>query len=81
MRIEAKGLDRVGTLLMVAGALVGFTLGIAVTAGFDPLHLPWLVSVGLVKLVMLASVGLIGAGAVFKRLATRSERRERDRIG
>lgn len=60
--------------------LVGIAVSLALIAGVTMPGLPWLVTVGLVKLSYIASVGLIAAGAVLKRLAKRAEddaRRER----
>jgi hypothetical protein len=37
----------------------------------------WLIAVGLVKLTLIASGGLIAAGAVLQRLARRAEDRAR----
>jgi hypothetical protein len=49
--------------------------------GLDTVHLPWLVSVGLVKLIMVASFGIMGAGAVLTRIARNAEMHARANIG
>ena len=60
---------------MMLGATVGCATGIAMIAGWNPFHLPWLLSVGMVKLILLAAVGLMGGGAVLTRLARRARER------
>jgi hypothetical protein len=68
---------QIGSLLLVLGALLGTTVGIGLLLGLHVPGLPWLVAVGLVKLTLVASGGLMAAGAVLQRLAQRSEERER----
>ena len=70
-----------GRVLMIVGVLVGVVTGIGIVAGWNPFHLPWLLSVGFVKLVLLAAVGFLGAGAWLTRLAKRAELREGNTVG
>ena len=68
---------RLGDVLMWTGAAVGAAVGAGMMFGIGLPGVPWLVAVGLVKLTLLGSVGLMGAGAVIHRLARRSEERGR----
>jgi hypothetical protein len=67
-------LKATGTLLMWLGALVGVAAGIWVAVGVDRGGLPWLIGVGLVKLTVVASFGLMGAGAMMLRIANRQSK-------
>jgi hypothetical protein len=66
-----------GTLLLALGVLVGCAVGIGLFLGVQIPGVSWLVAVGLVKLTLMTSGGLIAAGAVLHRLARRSEQRDR----
>ncbi len=67
---------RLGSILIGSGVVVGLGVVVAML-GVIPLPvMPWIVSVGLAKLTLLASGGLMGAGAVCNRLALRREQRE-----
>jgi hypothetical protein len=68
---------RFGDVLMWLGAGVGAAVGVALMIGVVIPGVPWLVAVGLVKLTLLGALGLIGAGAVVRRLARRSDERVR----
>ena len=70
-------MKRLGAVLLVLGALVGCIAGIWVMIGLDAVHLPWIVSIGLVKLILAASLGIMAGGAVLVRLAKKSEGRSR----
>jgi len=59
---------------MIGGLVLGIGVGVAIVLGV-PSSLPWLVSVGLAKLTLLASGGMMGAGAICHRLASRHEQR------
>jgi hypothetical protein len=48
---------------------------VAIIAGPQFFSLPWMISVGLAKLTLLASGGLMGAGAICHRLAAREEQK------
>jgi hypothetical protein len=74
-------MKRIGAALLVLGALVGVTAGLWVMIGLETLTLPWLVSVGLVKLIIVASLGIMGAGAVMTRIAKKAEQRSRANLG
>lgn len=63
---------------MVAGAAVGIGLGAGIGLGISLPGIPWLVAVGLVKLTLLGSAVLLGAGAFLERLSGR--RQDRDRL-
>ena len=64
-----------GTVLMTGGLVLGIGVGVAIIAGPQLVALPWVVSVGLAKLTLLASGGLMGAGAICHRLAAREEQK------
>ena len=64
------------SVLMIGGLVLGVGVGVAIIGGFHFASLPWMVSVGLAKLTLLASAGLMGAGAVCHRLASRDEQRQ-----
>ena len=67
---------RLGSILIGSGVVVGLGVVVAML-GVIPLPvMPWIVSVGLAKLTLLGSAGLMGAGAVCNRLALRQEQRE-----
>ena len=64
-----------GTMLMIGGLVLGVGVGVAIIAGPQFFSLPWMISVGLAKLTLLASGGLMGAGAICHRLAAREEQK------
>jgi hypothetical protein len=64
-----------GTMLMISGLVLGVGVGVAIVGGPQFFSLPWMVSVGLAKLTLLASGGLMGVGAVCHRLAAREEQK------
>ena len=67
-----------GAILMGLGVALGGALAIAIAAAqWIPVlaAIPWLVAVGLAKLTFVGALGLIGAGAVARRLAIRSAAR------
>ena len=66
---------------MGAGVLLGTSVGLAMLMGVRINGLPWLAAVGLVKLTIVAAVGMIGAGATMHRLAGRKDARDRLRAG
>jgi hypothetical protein len=71
-------------VLMGLGVTVGAALAFVLAAAHSLPWLtsvPWLVAVGLAKLTFLSALGLIGAGAVVRRLASRGEERGRLRDG
>jgi len=70
---------RLGSILMIAGLLVGVLLSLAMVFGVRVPGLPWVLSVGLVKIIMLGGIGLIGTGATLQRIARRNAERERFR--
>jgi hypothetical protein len=64
---------RLGSILMVVGAVVGVGTGVAVLTGADiPGVGSWLVAVAVAKLGFIAAFTLIAAGAALHRMATRS---------
>lgn len=68
---------RFGQLLAVVGSIIGIAAALTMIL---PLHLAgisWLIAVGLIKLTLAASLGLIAGGAVLQRIARRAEERER----
>jgi hypothetical protein len=66
-------MKRIGATLMALGGLVGLAAGVWVAIGIDQAELPWVVSVGLVKLIIVAGIGLMAAGAMLTRVAKRAE--------
>jgi hypothetical protein len=72
-------MKRLGSALMALGVLVGVGAALWVAAGLERIGLPWLVALGLVKLTIVASFGLMAAGAVLVRVARRTERGEETR--
>jgi hypothetical protein len=67
----------VGNALMGLGVLVGGGVAVAMLLNIGLPSLSWFVAVGLVKLILAGSLGLIGAGAFIRRLALRAEMRDR----
>ena len=49
---------------MIGGLVLGVGVGVAIIGGPHFIALPWIVSVGLAKLTLLAAGGLMGAGAI-----------------
>jgi hypothetical protein len=74
-------LKPLGRALMVAGAAVGIAIGAAIGLGISLPGIPWLVAVGLVKLTLLGSAVLLGAGAFLVRLSGRREQQDRLQSG
>jgi hypothetical protein len=66
-----------GMLLLALGVLLGTLVGVGLLFGVQVPGVSWLVAVGLVKLTLIASGGLIAAGAVLQRLARRADERAR----
>jgi len=64
-----------GTVLMIGGLVLGVGVAVAIIASPQFFSLPWMISVGLAKLTLLASGGLMGAGAICHRLAAREEQK------
>lgn len=64
-----------GTTLLVLGVLVGCSVGVGMLLGVSVPGVSWLLAVGLAKLTLIASAGLMAAGAMLQRLAKRSEAR------
>jgi hypothetical protein len=71
-----------GAVLLTLGVLLGSAVGIGMLLGVSVPGVSWLVAVGLAKLTLVASGGLIAAGATLQRLAKRAEDRTRvERLG
>jgi hypothetical protein len=68
-------MKKLGSLLMVLGALIGVGASVWIAVGLDVVTLPWLISVGLVKLTIASSLGVMGAGAVLTRIANERDKR------
>lgn len=64
-----------GTTLIVGGAILGAAVAVAIAPGIHIVALPWIVGVGLAKLTLVSSAGLMAAGAVVNRLALRRGQR------
>ena len=66
---------RLGQVLMVTGAVVGVGVAGAMVLHLGVAGVPWLINVALAKLALAGSAGLMGAGAISVRLASRREER------
>ena len=64
-----------GTLLLLLGLCVGVIGGVGLIAGLHISGWTWLVTIGLSKLTLVASGGLMAGGAVLQRLARREDAR------
>lgn len=60
---------------MISGAAVGSALGVALLLHVQLPGVPWIVAVGLAKLTLIGSGGLMAAGAAMQRVARRQEER------
>lgn len=67
---------RFGSVLLALGLLVGVTGGAGLMLGLHASGLHWVIAIGLAKLTLLASGGLMASGAVLQRLARRDESRK-----
>ena len=70
-------LKPLGRTLMVTGAAVGIAVGVGIGLGISLPGIPWLIAAGLVKLTLLGSAVLMGAGAFLERLSGRHHERDR----
>lgn len=66
---------RLGQLLMGLGVVVGGGVGLAMLLHVTLPGVSWLMALGIAKLTLAASVGLLGAGAFMQRLANRRDQR------
>lgn len=67
----------IGNITLALGVLVGIAGGMGLMLGLHTTGLlPWLVTIGLAKLTLVASGGLLFAGATAQRLARRGEMRK-----
>lgn len=66
---------RFGQLLMGLGLAVGGIVGLGILVGLNWPDLPWFLRVGIAKLGLFGSAGIMTAGAVITRLARRAEQR------
>ena len=66
-------MKRLGQLLMLLGLIVGSIVGLAMIAHVSVGGLPFLVAIGLAKLTLGASAGLMTGGAVLVRISKRHE--------
>jgi hypothetical protein len=64
-----------GTFLLILGLLIGVVAGGGLMVGLHVGGWTWLVTIGLAKLTLLASGGLMAGGAVLQRLARREDAR------
>jgi formate hydrogenlyase subunit 4 len=70
---------RIGAILMAVGVLVGCAMGVVVYAGAPrQWGLDWIIWIGLVKVGLATSIGFLGTGAAFQRLAHSREARMLD---
>ena len=65
-----------GGVLLTLGVLLGAAVALGIALGVSIPGVSWLIAVGLVKLTLIASGGLIAAGAVLQRLAKRADDRQ-----
>lgn len=64
------------TFFLFLGLLVGVIGGAGLMIGLHVSGWTWLVAIGLAKLTLLASGGLMAAGAMLQRLALRDAKRK-----
>jgi hypothetical protein len=62
-----------GSILTAIGVLIGVAVSLALLAGVTLPGVSFILAVGLVKLTYFTSLGFLGAGAIFHRLAKREE--------
>jgi hypothetical protein len=75
MDVRASSISKA---LLVLGALVGVAAGVALALGVRLDRLPpWMIMVGMYKLIFIAAGGLLVAGAMLGR-AARDKSRRRD---
>ena len=67
---------RLSAVLMGLGILLGAGVSLAMLLNLGIAGVHWMILVGLVKLTLVGSLGLIAAGAVVRRLAIRAEQRQ-----
>jgi hypothetical protein len=71
------GASRLGSALLVLGLFVGALAALGMVIGFRPSQLPAaLLDLAAYKLALAASLGLLGAGALFLRHANRAQARQ-----
>jgi hypothetical protein len=70
-------MKHLGSALLLLGVLLGSAVAVAMLLDLTLPGVSWLVAVGLAKLTLIASGGLMAAGAVVQRLAKRAEDRAR----
>jgi hypothetical protein len=68
---------RLAQLLMLLGVLLGGAIGVAILLGVSLPGLSWFLAVGLAKLTLIGSGGLLAGGALLQRLANRRDDRAR----
>jgi len=64
-----------GAVFMALGLLVGMALSAFLLTGGAAFGLTWVLSLVVAKLTFLGAIGLIGAGAVLRRIDRRRESR------
>jgi hypothetical protein len=62
---------RLGSVLLALGLLIGVAGGAGLMLGLHASGLHWVIAIGLAKLTLLASGGLMAGGALLQRLARR----------
>jgi hypothetical protein len=65
----------ISQLLMIAGAVLGGSVAVAMLAHLGVPGASWLVNVALAKLTLVAAGGLFAGGAVTGRIVRRQEQR------
>jgi hypothetical protein len=66
---------RISQLLMIAGAVLGGSVAVAMLTHLGVPGASWLVNVALAKLTLVAAGGLFAGGAMTGRIARRQEQR------
>lgn len=69
-------MHRFGQALLWLGLVIGIVGGVGLTLALHTGGLTWLVAIGLSKLTLLASGGLMAGGAVLQRFARREAERK-----
>jgi hypothetical protein len=70
---------KLSAVMMGLGVLLGTAVSVAMLLDVE-IGLHWMLLVGLAKLTLAGSLGLIAAGAVLRRLAIRADQRDAHRL-
>ncbi|HJQ20727.1 MAG TPA: hypothetical protein VJ867_10285 [Gemmatimonadaceae bacterium] len=74
-------MKRLGDVLMGVGVAIGAVVAIKLAMGVRVNGMPFLVSVGLVKLTLLTALSFLAAGAAARRIGKRRDAQATERMG